>query len=149
MVRVRSELRIRNLKSSELNAMRRIWTAAGLSFKPSGRDSPERLSKQLKASPSLFLGAFLDGRLVGVALCSDDGRKGWINRLAVLPQFAGRGIATALIGQSEKALRKRGVHIFCVHIEGDNEESMRLFERAGYQREMDIYYYTKREKKGY
>jgi GNAT superfamily N-acetyltransferase len=84
-----------------------------------------------------------------VSLCSDDGRKGWINRLAVLPEYTGKGIATALINQSEKALGRRGMHIFCIHIEGDNADSMRLFENAGYHRELDIFYYTKRERSTY
>ena len=140
---------IRPLKVTELKAMRRIWTVAGLPYKPRGRDSPQRLVKQLKDKPTLFLGAFSDGKLVGAVLCSDDGRKGWINRLAVLPEFTGRGIATALITQSEKALRRRGTHIFCIHIEGENDDSTRLFEKAGYHRETDIFYYTKRERDTY
>ncbi len=143
------KVHIRPLKTSELGAMKRVWTAAGLPYKPKGRDSPSRLVKQLKDKPTLFIGAFSDGRLVGVSLCSDDGRKGWINRLAVLPEYTGKGIATALINQSEKALRRRGMHIFCIHIEGDNADSMRLFENAGYHRELDIFYYTKRERSSY
>lgn len=109
----KGKIHIRPLKVKELEAMRRVWTASGLPFKPRGRDSPERLVKQLKDKPTLFIGAFSDGELVGVSLCSDDGRKGWLNRLAVLPEFSGRGIASALIIQSEKALRRRGMHIFC------------------------------------
>ena len=145
----KGKIHIRPLKVTELEAMRRVWTEAGLTYKPVGRDSPHRLVKQLKDKPTLFIGAFSDGKLLGVSLCSDDGRKGWINRLAVLPEFSGRGIATALIIESEKALRKRGMHIFCIHIEGDNEDSMRLFEKAGYHRETDIFYFTKREKDTY
>ncbi len=145
----KGKIHFRPLKAKELEAMRRVWTASGLPFKPRGRDSPERLAKQLKDKPTLFIGAFSDGRLVGVSLCSDDGRKGWINRLAVLPEFSRRGIASALIAKSEKALRGRGVHIFCTHIEGYNEDSMRLFEKAGYHRELEIFYYTKRERDTY
>jgi ribosomal protein S18 acetylase RimI-like enzyme len=145
----KGKIHIRPLKVTELEDMRRVWTAAGLPYKPGGRDSPQRLVKQLKDKPTLFIGAFSDGKLVGVSLCSDDGRKGWINRLAVLPEFTGKGIATSLITQSEKALRRRGIHIFCIHIEGDNESSMRLFEKAEYHREKDISYYTKRERDTY
>jgi ribosomal protein S18 acetylase RimI-like enzyme len=140
---------IRPLKKTELESMKRVWKAAGLPFKPRGRDSTQRLLKQLKMNPELFIGAYSDGALVGVSLCSDDGRKGWINRLAVLPEFAGRGIATALIRESEKALRRRGTHIFCIHIEGDNRDSMRLFEKSGYHRESGIFYFTKRERDSY
>jgi len=87
--------------------------------------------------------------MVGVALLSHDGRKGWINRLAVHPDYRHRGIAAALISRSETILRKRGLHIFCAHIEADREESMRLLEKSGYSHETEIFYFTKRDSKDY
>jgi ribosomal protein S18 acetylase RimI-like enzyme len=104
---------------------------------------------QRKAMPDLFIGAFADRGLVGVVLASDDTRKGWLNRIAVVPAERGRGIARALIKASEEALRKRGRRMFCVHIEEYNEESMDLFEKQGYKRESDIFYYAKRDRKDY
>ena len=55
----------------------------------------------------------------------------------------------ALILEAERALRKRGRRLFCIHVESDNESSMRLFEKAGYAREEEIFYFTKRERKSY
>jgi len=103
----------------------------------------------LKTNPESFLGAFVDGDLVGVTITSDDGRKGWINRLAVVPETRGKGVAMRLIRESERILRKRGRHLFCVQIEDYNKGSMKLFEKAGYKREDDIIYFTKRELKLY
>lgn len=140
---------IRPLKADELDEMRRIWGRAGLPYRPRGRDSMPNLRKQLREDPECFLGAFLSGRLVGVALVTDDGRKGWVNRLAVVPEARGRGIARRLISEAEAKLRRRGRRLFCVQIESYNKDSMRLFTDAGYKREDDIIYYTKRELKSY
>ena len=140
---------VRPLRESELGDMVDIWERAGLPIRPAGRDKMTALRAQRRAMPDLFIGAYLDGELVGAVLGSDDSRKGWLNRLAVVPEARGKGIAHALIKASEKALRKRGRKLFCVHIEGYNKESMRLFEEEGYTREVDIFYYTKREGKDY
>jgi len=140
---------IRPLKESELGEMVAVWKRAGLPYRCSGRDKMDALKLQRRAMPDLFLGAFIEGDLVGVVLGTDDTRKGWLNRIAVVPEARGRGIAHALIGASEKAFRKRGRRLFCVHIEGYNKESMELFEKEGYLREEDIFYFTKRERKDY
>jgi len=140
---------VRPLRESELDSMVRVWTSSGLPCRPRGRDSLRALKAQRKADPKLFIGAFRHGTLVGVALVSDDGRKGWINRLAVVPEARGRGIARKLIVESERILRARGRRLFCVQIEGYNKASMELFERAGYKKEDDIFYFTKREIKSY
>jgi len=129
--------------------MLKVWKEAGLSYRPNGRDKLSSLKVQRKTMPDLFIGAFVGRRMVGVVLGSDDTRKGWLNRIAVIPEERGRGIARTLIEASEDALRKRGRRMFCVHIEEENEESMDLFEKQGYKREHDIFYYTKRERKDY
>jgi len=97
------------------------------------------------ANPDFFLGAYEDDRLVGVVVATSDGRKGWINRLAVHPNFRRKGVAEALIKESEKTLRKYGLRIFCALIEDYNKSSMRLFKKCGYKEHRDIVYFSKRE----
>ncbi len=142
-------LRIRPLRADELQEMKRVWVRAGLPCRPRGRDTMPNLRRQLREDPESFLGAYLSGHLVGAALVTDDGRKGWINRLAVVPEARGRGIAKRLISEAEAILRRRGRRLFCVQIESYNTDSMKLFIDAGYKREDDIIYFTKRELKSY
>lgn len=144
-----ADLVFRRLTESELHSMVELWKSSGLSHRPRGRDRIPSLRAQRRNAPDLFLGAFLDGRLVGAVIASDDNRRGWINRLAVLPEVRGEGVAKALVKTAEDALRKRGRHLFCVHVESDNEQSMKLLESTGYARETEILYYTKRERKSY
>jgi len=76
---------------------------------------------------------------------SCDLRKGWLNRLAVDPGHRHRGVAKDLIAEVEKALRKRGIRIFCALIEEYNTASKELFKRCGYVEHRDIIYFSKRE----
>jgi ribosomal protein S18 acetylase RimI-like enzyme len=137
-------MEIRSLSDAEYDAIIELWKQAGLPFKPQGRDSREHLSLELGDNPDLFLGAYKEDELIGVIAGTDDGRKGWINRLAVLPGYRRQGVAGALITACEKALRNRGRRIICTLVE-DNIESLELFKKAGYVKHNDIFYLSKRE----
>ena len=149
MKKARSRLLIRSLARTEIPDMVKVWRASGLQYKLNGRDSLKNLAIQYNNDPELFLGAFRSGRMVGVLLASDDGRRAWINRLAVVPEAQRQGVALALVNRAERLLRTRGRRLFCVQIDEGNGISMKLFERAGYRREHEIFYFTKRERKSY
>jgi ribosomal protein S18 acetylase RimI-like enzyme len=138
-------MEIRKLTIDQYEELVNLWRKAGLPFKPKGRDSKEAIARQINASPEFFLGAFENGRLVGAVIVSSDGRKGWINRLAVDPAYRRRGVASTLVAEAERVLRKHGIRIFCALIEAENEASKRLFKKCGYVEHRDIIYFSKRE----
>ncbi|MGC8895267.1 MAG: GNAT family N-acetyltransferase [Candidatus Bathyarchaeia archaeon] len=138
-------MEIRNLRIKDYEDMVKLWSRAKLPFKPNGRDSKEAIEAQMKENPEFFLGAFEGSRLIGVVIISCDMRKGWINRLAVDPEYRLRGVAQALIAESEKILRKHGIKIFCALIEDYNVASKKLFKKLGYVEHRDIIYFSKRE----
>jgi ribosomal protein S18 acetylase RimI-like enzyme len=138
-------MEIRKLTINDYEEIIKLWSRARLPYRPKGRDSKEAIAAEMKASPEFFLGAFSDNHLVGVVIISCDARKGWINRLAVDPDHRNRGIATALIAESEKILRKQGIRIFCALIEDYNTVSKELFKECGYVEHHGIIYFSKRD----
>jgi ribosomal protein S18 acetylase RimI-like enzyme len=94
-------------------------------------------------NPDFFLGALEDTMLVGVVVATSDGRKGWINRLAVDPDFRRAGIADKLISEAENVLHKHGIRMFCALIDDDNKVSKQLFRKCGYKEHRDIVYFRK------
>lgn len=138
-------MKIRRLTIEDYGALVNLWSKAALPFKPKGRDSYESIAKQMKTNPDFFLGAFENEKLIGALIVSCDTRKGWINRLAVDPDFRRRGVAKALITEAEKTLRRRGIRIFCVLIEDSNNASKELFKKCGYVEHHDIIYFSKRD----
>ena len=138
-------MEIRKLTIRDYGKITELWSRAGLPFRPKGRDSRKAIATEMKANPSFFLGAFEDNRLIGVAILSSDIRKGWINRLAVDPDYRRRGVAKALVVESEKILRRHGLRMFCVLIDGDNALSKEFFKKCGYVEHRDITYFSKRD----
>lgn len=138
-------VKIRELKIEDYERMIEIWENSKLPYKPEGRDSKDAIRKQIKESGDLFLGAEINGKLVGTIIGSWDGRKGWLNRIAVEPSFQGMGIAKMLTSACEEALRAKGARIFAMLIEDNNENSLKLAERMGYKVQKNILYLTKRD----
>jgi ribosomal protein S18 acetylase RimI-like enzyme len=133
------------LTAADYDAVRELWEQAGLPIKSGGRDSRERFAAQLAGGLQTVIGARTGERLVGVVVATHDGRKGWINRLAVHPDCRRQGVGLRLIGEAENVLRAQGIQIIAALIEGDNAPSLALFQRAGYADYPNMHYLTKRE----
>jgi len=143
---VPTEITFRKLTIEDYDQMISLWERAGLPYKPKGRDSREAIKKQVEADPELFLGAFHREKLVGTVIGSYDFRmKGWINRLAVDPEYRGKGIAKRLVMEMEQILKSKGVVVIAALIELPNLASLNLFKKLGYTVHDNIVYVTKRE----
>jgi len=138
-------MRIRNLKIEDYEEILKLWDKAGLPYRPRGRDSYKEMKKQMRDDPDLFFGAEEGGKLAGVLIATYDGRKGWLNRIAVDPAYRGRGLGLKLTRVGERALRKRGARIIALLVERSNHPSLKLAQKAGYVIAQDILYLTKRE----
>lgn len=135
---------IKELSLQDYERIIDLWNQSGMHARPKGRDRLDNLGRQMALGTVFILGDEEAGILRGVIIISHDGRKGWMNRLAVLPKYREKGIASNLIGESENRLRRIGIEIFAAHIEEENSSSRRLFEKLGYTPARDIIYYTKR-----
>ena len=110
-----------------------LFRVSGLNPKTKGRDSPRSFSEQLRRNRSSYLGAFDGDRLAGVVLGTSDTRKGWINRLAVHPDYRRRSIARRLVRACERVLRQQGLRMFAALIEPENRASEAFFRSLGYE----------------
>ncbi len=136
---------IRRLTIEDYDAIIRVWSDAGLPYKPNGRDSRDMIAKEMMLSEVAFFGLFDGDRMLGVCLCNYDGRRGWLNRLAIDPDFRGIGLAGRLMEEGEKFLKSRGAVVIAGLIEEINTPSMACFEKAGYSCLKNITYWTKRD----
>ncbi|MCD4797110.1 MAG: GNAT family N-acetyltransferase [Candidatus Cloacimonetes bacterium] len=139
-----SELTIKKMKISDYDALIKLWNEAGLPYRPKGRDRKEKITKELENPNAIFLVAVFREEIIGSIFGTHDGRKGWINRLAISPPHRKLGLAQKMIEEVEKKLTELGIEIIACMIEDWNNSSMKLFEKVGYIRHPDIFYFTKR-----
>jgi ribosomal protein S18 acetylase RimI-like enzyme len=87
-------IEIGTFRIEEYDRVMELWAAGGLPLKPQGRDSRKSIARQIGLRNVCFLVARAreGGRVVGTVLATHDGRKGWINRLAVDATLRKRGI---------------------------------------------------------
>jgi ribosomal protein S18 acetylase RimI-like enzyme len=122
-----------------------LWGKVGLEIRLNGRDNPNRVEKQLKSENVILLGKFGGGVLLGVVLVTHDGRKGWLNRLAVNPDYQRKGVAKELIISAEKLLFEEiGIEIYSALVSKENLTSNIFFESVGYEKWDEISYFSKR-----
>jgi GNAT superfamily N-acetyltransferase len=138
------EIEIRPARTSEIGEMLELWRSTGLPYKPMGRDRTESIEREMGEGKGLFLVAARHDRIIGTVLCTHDGRKGWINRLAVAPEERGKGIARRLLKTGEEWLKDQGIGIFACFVEDDNPVSIKVFESMGYIEFPGVKYFTKR-----
>ncbi|MEW5994036.1 MAG: GNAT family N-acetyltransferase [Candidatus Zixiibacteriota bacterium] len=136
---------IRRLTIDDYDDLIRVWADAGLPYRPHGRDQKDNIAVQMQRPDTAFLGLFENDRLVAVALATFDGRKGWINRVAVEPEYRRRGYAGELIRACESFLKQRGAEIIAALIEDYNLPSMALIQKHGYLYVEDVLYFSKRK----
>ncbi len=142
-----NDLQVRALLPADYDVLMTLWQRAGLSHRPEGRDSRENISAEMAQFPQNFQGLFIEGRLVASVLATFDGRKGWINRVAVDPDYRGRGYGRQMIATAERVLREHyGAQIIAALVEPENIPSINLFSSVGYHHWEGLHYFSKRDR---
>jgi len=135
---------VRILNTSEIDLLIDLWNKSSLPIKPQGRDTKKNIKYQMQIENNRFFVADYQHQIIGAVIASHNGRKGWINRLAILPEFRSRGIATSLIKRSEEFFVTHNIKIFACLIEDWNDESMTFFHKNDFTSHKDIIYFTKK-----
>lgn len=126
---------IRPYLESDLDDVIALWELCGLT-RP--WNNPEiDIFRKLAQRDQLFLLAVKDNQLIATVMGGYDGHRGWVNYLAVHPNFQRNGVATALVQQLEKRLIALGCPKLQLLIRKDNIDVQSFYEQLGYD-EIDV-----------
>jgi RimJ/RimL family protein N-acetyltransferase len=132
---------MRPITLADLPSLITLWRIAGLKISPT--DTITGLRRHIGVSGNLAI-AFCaaDGTIIGSVLGSDDGRRGWINHLAIHPHYQGQGLGRLLITTIAARLKAQGCEKINLLINGPNQKVVPFYHANGFGFD-DIIYMTK------
>lgn len=107
----------------------------GRAFEPFWRLDESGLEEAMTATPTCRFRVADDGRISGYAVSGRAGHRGFLQRLAVDPDRQHRGTGTALVLDSLRWMRRRGVDRAVVNTQERNVGAVALYERLGFRKQ--------------
>ena len=122
---------IRPIVESDLDEMLALWRDAPLRISPT--DTPTGLRRHIALSGRFALAlCAADGTIIGTVLGSDDGRRGWINHLAVRRDHQHNGYGARLVQALIARLTAAGCEKLNLLVINNNAHVVPFYESLGF-----------------
>jgi ribosomal protein S18 acetylase RimI-like enzyme len=96
-------------------------------------DPVEDIRKKLDFQPELFFVALLGDELIGSVMVGYEGHRGWLNYLAVLPEYQKRGYGRKLVKKAVDELRKLGCQKVNLQVRRSNISAAEFYRHIGFK----------------
>lgn len=129
-------MEIRVCQDGDFDQVATLWTRCHLS---APHNDPRKMFDRKRAyQPDLFLVGEIDGNLVASVMAGYEGRRGWINLLAVDPDYRRCGFGREMMDAAHERLTGLGCPKVNLQIRVWNADAMAFYERLGYS--LDLCY---------
>ena len=125
-----SSLLIRPFQTEDEDALVALWKMCELTV--SWNNPHKDIARKLQVQPELFLVGILDSRLIATVMGGYDGHRGWINYLAVHPDFQGKGYGQEIMNSVETGLREMGCPKINLQIRTGNDKIESFYQKLGF-----------------
>jgi len=106
-------------------------------------DSKDGIAKYLTRNPNTCFVSEKDDEIIGVILCGNDGRRGYIHHMAVAQNEQRSGVGTALLDAAMSALEREGITKAALVAFETNKEGNSFWEKQGFTTRPDLVYRNK------
>jgi ribosomal protein S18 acetylase RimI-like enzyme len=128
-----SDFIIRAYSADDRNGVIELWSECGLVVP---QNNPELdIERKLKVNPEWFLVGELDGKIIATCIVGYDGHRGWINYLAVSPQYRRQGFAAKLMQEAEKILQNAGCPKINLQVRTSNKDVIEFYKSIGFSKD--------------
>jgi N-acetylglutamate synthase len=130
-------IEIREFEIADHSAALDLWrNAEGVTMRDA--DTREAIAAYLERNPGLSFVAVEDGRLVGAALCGTDGRRGYLNHVAVTNDRRRAGIGRRLVERCFAELAARGIQKCHLMVVSTNDAAKTFWASVGWAERPDV-----------
>lgn len=128
---------VREFISADYDSVISLWQSAdGVTLRDADARAP--LTRYLERHRGLSFVAVDGDSIVGAVLCGTDGRRGYLQHLAVAPSHRRRGIGRDLSERCIAALSARGIDKCHLMVVAANSDAMTFWSRLGWQDRSDV-----------
>jgi ribosomal protein S18 acetylase RimI-like enzyme len=122
---------IRQYRSGDEKDAIELWKQCGL---VTPQNNPKRdIERKLKVNPEWFLVGELERKVISTCMVGYEGHRGWINYLAVSPQYQRHGFAKQLMCRAEQILRDAGCPKINIQIRTSNTDVIEFYKEIGFK----------------
>jgi ribosomal protein S18 acetylase RimI-like enzyme len=125
------EMLIRPYSKQDENTVVELWRSCGLT-RPWNNPRKD-IERKLKVNPELFLVGLIDNRIVATAMGGYEGHRGWVNYLAVDPEFQRSGQGRKMMSAIEERLLAMGCPKLNIQVRSGNTQAMEFYRKLGYK----------------
>lgn len=129
---------IRKYQDSDQADVVSLWQRAGLT-RP-WNDPRMDIQRKLGVQADWFLVGLMQGRVIATVMAGYDGHRGWINYLAVDPEYQASGHGRAIMRRAEELLLQAGCPKINLQIRRDNTDAIAFYERIGFREDAVVSY---------
>ncbi|MFD2178172.1 GNAT family N-acetyltransferase [Veronia pacifica] len=124
-------IKIREMNIADYEAVIALWAQTeGMSIRDA--DSKENIARYLVRNPGLSFIAESNNEIVGAVLVGTDGRRGYLQHLAVSEKYRGQHIGKKLVDNATNALAVLGIPKTHLFVYNDNINAQQFYERMGW-----------------
>lgn len=122
---------LRPFTIDDFDAAISLWQASeGVGLNES--DTREAIATYLARNPGLSLVAEIDSQIVAAVLCGHDGRRGFLNHLAVARTHRGQGLGRRLVEACLEQLGALGIPKCNIYLYADNDAGAAFWRHLGW-----------------
>ncbi len=123
-------LTIRCFSLADEEAVIALWQQCNL-VHPSN-DPRKDIRRKLQVQPEMFLVGFVGQDLVASIMAGYEGHRGWINYLAVSPEYRHQEFGRAIMTEAERLLRAAGCPKINLQVRTTNAAVIEFYRHIGY-----------------
>ena len=125
-----SSLLIRPFQTEDEDALVALWKMCELTVP---WNNPHKdIARKLQVQPELFLVGILGNSLIATVMGGYEGHRGWINYLAVHPDFRENGYGQEIMNSVETKIREMGCPKINLQIRRGNDKIAFFYQKLGF-----------------
>ena len=131
------DVQIQEMAIGDYDEVYELWQSTnGISL--GDVDTRESIARFLERNPGLSYVALQDGLLVGAVLTSHDGRRGYIDHLAVRESHRRQGIGRALVLRCLYHLMQAGIRRWNLFVFEGNQDAIEFWKKIGWSPKLNM-----------